>query len=88
MDNQTIHDQVLLEKGRTDGTIIPVEDYKRHFTNMPEEYIEDLIEESRKKGVEDGILICDYNVMWAPFGRWVASCEGGYYVAFYDKVIQ
>ena len=31
-------------------------------------------------------LICDYNVMWAPFGRWVASCEGGYYVTFWNKI--
>ena len=29
-----------------------------------------------------GELICDYSVMWAPFGRWVASCEGGYFVSF------
>ena len=31
-------------------------------------------------------LTCDYNVMWTPFGRWVASCEGGYYVTFWDKI--
>lgn len=31
-------------------------------------------------------LICDYNVNWAPFGRWVASCEGGYYVTFWGKI--
>jgi len=30
-----------------------------------------------------GELICDYNVMWAPFGRWVASCESGYYAFFW-----
>ncbi len=34
-----------------------------------------------------GELICDYNVMWAPFGRWVASCEGGYYVTFWGKIV-
>jgi len=34
-----------------------------------------------------GKLICDYNVMWAPFGRWVASCEGGYYVTFWGKIL-
>ena len=34
-----------------------------------------------------GELICDYNVMWAPFGRWVASCEGGYYVTFWGKIL-
>lgn len=31
--------------------------------------------------------MCDYNVMWFPFGRWVASCEGGYYVIFWGKPI-
>ena len=32
-------------------------------------------------------LICDYNVMWFPFGRYVASCEGGYFVTFWGKII-
>ena len=32
-------------------------------------------------------LICDYNVMWSPFGRWVASCEGGYYVTFWNQIL-
>jgi cell division protein FtsW (lipid II flippase) len=32
-----------------------------------------------------GELVCDYEVMWAPFGRWVASCEGGYFVTFFGK---
>lgn len=36
---------------------------------------------------ETGELICDYIVSWAPFGRWVASCEGGYYVAFWGEVL-
>jgi hypothetical protein len=27
-------------------------------------------------------LICDYTVMWFPFGRWVASCEEVYYATF------
>jgi hypothetical protein len=36
---------------------------------------------------QTGELICDYNVMWAPFGRWVASCEGGYYVTFFGQTI-
>ncbi len=31
-------------------------------------------------------LICDYNVKWFPFGRWVASCEGAYYVTFWGKI--
>ena len=34
---------------------------------------------------ETGELICDYNVMWFPFGRHVASCEGGYFVTFYGE---
>gem|GEM_PF-2142957 len=32
-------------------------------------------------------LICDYNVSWFPFGRWVASCEGGYYVTFWSEIL-
>jgi len=36
---------------------------------------------------ETGELICDYNVMWFPFGRWVASCEGGYFVTFWGKML-
>lgn len=56
LNHQAIHDQILQERGKIDGTI----------------------------DVE-GNLICDYNVMWAPFGRWVASCEGGYYVTFLGK---
>lgn len=36
---------------------------------------------------ETGELICDYSVMWIPFGRWVASCEGGYLVTFYGALL-
>jgi len=32
-------------------------------------------------------LICDYNVMWFPFRRYVASCEGGYFVTFWSKIL-
>ena len=32
---------------------------------------------------QTGELICDYNVSWFPFGRWVVSCEGGYFVVFF-----
>jgi hypothetical protein len=32
-------------------------------------------------------LICDYKVTWLPFGRWVASCEGGYYVTFWNMIL-
>jgi hypothetical protein len=34
-----------------------------------------------------GELICDYKVVWFPFGRWVASCEGGYFVTFYGDIL-
>lgn len=34
-----------------------------------------------------GELICDYNVVWFPFGRYVASCEGGYFITFYGEII-
>lgn len=33
---------------------------------------------------ETGELICDYNVTWFPFGRYVASCEGGDFVWFWE----
>lgn len=36
---------------------------------------------------QTGELICDYNVMLFPFGRWVASCEGGYFVTFWGKIL-
>ncbi len=36
---------------------------------------------------ETGELICDYSVMWLPFGRYVASCEGGYFVTFYGRTL-
>ena len=32
---------------------------------------------------ETGEPLCDYNVTWIPFGRYVASCEGGYFVWFF-----
>jgi hypothetical protein len=38
-------------------------------------------------GTREYTLICDYNVMWFPFGRYVASCEGGYFVTFWGKII-
>jgi hypothetical protein len=36
---------------------------------------------------ETGILNCDYIVHWFPFGRWVASCEGGYFVTFWGEIL-
>lgn len=58
LGDQAIHDRVMLEKARIDGTID-----------------------------QNGNLICDYNVVWVPFGRWVASCEGGYFVTFYGEIL-
>ena len=42
---------------------------------------------TQPNGTREYTLICDYNVMWFPFGRWVASCEGGYFVTFWGKMI-
>ncbi|MBC7090566.1 MAG: hypothetical protein H5T50_01440 [Nitrososphaeria archaeon] len=82
LDNEKVHDMVLEERGWRDGTIVPIEKVV-----ADEEALKEMIEYSRAHGVEDGILICDYNVYWFPFGRWVASCEGGYYVTFYGQII-
>ncbi|MEM1986370.1 MAG: hypothetical protein QXG36_02555 [Nitrososphaeria archaeon] len=82
LNDDEVHDRVLKEKGRKDGTIVPIEKII-----ASEETLKEMIEYSRAHGVEDGILICDYKVMWFPFGRWVASCEGGYYVTFYGQII-
>lgn len=39
------------------------------------------------KTIDDkGNLVCDYQIMKAPFGRWVVSCEGGYFVTFWGKI--
>lgn len=40
------------------------------------------------KTIDDsGNLVCDYSVIKFPLGRWVASCEGGYYVTFWGQII-
>jgi len=47
-------------------------------------------EKARIDGTIDkrtGEIICDYEVSWVPFGRWVASCEGGYFVTFWGKIV-
>jgi len=36
---------------------------------------------------KEGNLICDYNVNWFPFGRYIASCEGGYFATFWGKIL-
>ena len=30
---------------------------------------------------------CEYSVRWVPFGRYVASCEGGYFVSFWGRIV-
>lgn len=42
---------------------------------------------SQQDGTKEYTLICDYNVMWFPFGRYVASCEGSYFVTFWGKIL-
>lgn len=54
--------------------------------NPPEELLQMAIKESKEKGIENGILLCDYGVTWVPFGRYIASCEGGYFITFYGKI--
>ncbi|MFH0835120.1 MAG: hypothetical protein V1881_02160 [Candidatus Micrarchaeota archaeon] len=34
---------------------------------------------------QTGELVCDYDVSWLPFGRYIGSCEAGYYVTFYGS---
>jgi len=59
---------------------------------MDDKAIHDKVFEERARidGTIDkrtGELICDYKVAWFPFGRWVASCEGGYFVTFWGKIL-
>lgn len=42
---------------------------------------------TKPDGTREYPLICDYNVRWFPFGRYVASCEGGYFVKFGGKIL-
>jgi len=82
LNDKEIHDKVLKERGWKDGTITTVE----HFKELDNETLQKLIEDSRRKGVENGILICDYEVKWFPFGRIVWSCEGVYFVTFWGQI--
>lgn len=82
LDDREIHDRILRERGWKDGTIVPIEK-----VIASEEALQEMIEYSKSHGVEDGILVCDYKVVWFPFGRLVVSCEGGYYVTFFGKII-
>ena len=82
LNNKEIHDRVLKEKGWKDGTIAAAE----RFKELDNETLQKLREESRKKGVENGILVCDYEVRWFPFGRIVGSCEGMYFVTFWGEI--
>jgi len=54
MNKQIIHDNVLQQHGKIDGSVD-----------------------------KNDKIICDYEVMWLPFGRFVASCEGGHFVPFF-----
>ncbi len=57
LNDKKLHDRILEQKGRIDGTID-----------------------------KNGDLLCDYKVGWWPFGRYVASCEGGYDIFFWNKI--
>ena len=82
LNDKEVHDKVLKERGWKDGTITTVE----HFKELDNETLQKLIEDSKRKGVENGILICDYEVRWFPFGRIVGSCEGMYFVTFWGQI--
>lgn len=84
LDDEEVRKRILRERGPVDGSVMPLEVIIEK-SSMSNELLEEMLEESREKGVGNGILICDYKVMWAPLGRWVASCEGGYYVTFWGK---
>ena len=84
LDDEEVRKRILQERGLVDGSVMPLDVAIEKF-NMSNELLEKMLEDSRKKGVSNGILICDYKVVWAPLGRWVASCEGGYYVTFWGK---
>lgn len=49
---------------------------------MDDQAIHDKIFRERAK-LDGTFGVCDYETGWAPFGRYVASCEGGYFVPFY-----
>jgi len=38
-------------------------------------------------GTKQYELICDYKLSYFPYGRWVGSCEGAYYVTFWGQII-
>jgi len=83
LNDKEIHDKVLKERGWKDGTITTAD----HFKELDNETLQKWIEDSRRKGVENGILICDYEVRWFPFGRIVGSCEGAYLVTFWGQIL-
>ena len=61
LDNQSILNKVLKEKGWKNWTITTPE----RFVNLSDEHLQELLEESRKKGVENGIVVCDYKVQYS-----------------------
>ena len=49
-----------------------------------------LEEKARTDGTVDvrtGEVVCDYRVGWFPFGRYVASCDAGYFVPFWGGIL-
>ena len=59
---------------------------------MDNQAIHDKVFEERARidgtiDVETDELICDYNITWFPFGRYIASCEGVYFVTFWGKML-
>ncbi|MGQ9781567.1 MAG: hypothetical protein ACUVQ8_04855 [Nitrososphaeria archaeon] len=82
LDNEEVYDRILKERGKVDGTIQPFENIV-----ASEEALNEMIDYSIRHGVTEGIMVCDYEVTWFPFDRWVASCEGAYYVTFYGQII-
>ncbi|CEG11853.1 exported hypothetical protein [groundwater metagenome] len=83
MDDKALHNKILKENGWKDGTIISMERAQELNKMGNLKLDEEIFEESGKLGITDGVVICDYKVAWVPFGRYVASCEGGYFVPFY-----
>jgi len=57
LDDWKVHNMFLKERGWRDGTIVLVEN-----VIASGKALEEMIEYSRVHGVEDGILVCDYNV--------------------------
>jgi len=87
MDNKAIHDKFLREQGWIDKTVISMQEAEELNKRGSLMLNKEILEKSRRLGITDGVVICDYSVRWIPFGRWVRSCEGGpYFVTFWGKI--